>query len=68
MHIKHCIISATEFPVSIPDVKLHENIAFFPVLFIVVLQELPNCLHIYMVKVSGRYHSTKIRCTTLSSF
>ena len=37
-------------------------------LFIVVLQELQrllNCLHTYMIKVRGRYHVTKIRCTTL---
>ena len=32
-------------------------------LFIVVLQELPNCLHICMIKVKGYYHITKFYCS-----
>ena len=27
------------------------------------LQCLPNCLHTYLVKIRGRYHITKIRCS-----
>ena len=35
-------------------------------LFIVVLQGLPNCLHVCMIKVRCCYHFTKFRCLTLS--
>ena len=40
-------------------------------LFIVVLQELhclPNCLHDYMMRVSGCYHFIKFHCSPPSDF
>ena len=40
-------------------------------LFIVVLQELhclPNCLHVFMIRVIGCYHVTKFHYSTRSGF
>ena len=37
-------------------------------LFIVVLQELPNCLHVCMIRVRGCLHITKFPYSTPSSF
>ena len=40
-------------------------------LFIVVLQELhrlPNCLHVFMIRVIGCYHVTKFRYSAPSGF
>ena len=73
VHWKVCVyqVSSWLVVVSVSYTALHVPIVMYGLrLFIVVLQELqclPNCLHTYMVKVRGRYHSTKICCTTLSS-
>ena len=37
-------------------------------LFDVVLQELPNCLHTYIIRVRGCCHVAKFLSTTISSF
>ena len=47
--------------------ELHGHKLYVPIvmyglrLFIVVLQELPNCLHVCMIRVRGCYHITKFR-------
>ena len=61
-HLKLAFASMSYMPIYVPIVMYGLR------LFIVVLQELPNCLHVSIIRVIGIYHLAKFRSSTPSSF